>query len=98
MSQSYQLTAFVQFQGTVQVGTTVTLHCVGEVNDALTTTAVTDASGNAVFTLTAAGPGTDQCTASFTNPNAVIETSNVATIVWTGVAPAAIVVAPKFTG
>jgi hypothetical protein len=100
ISQTYQLTAFVQFQGTVQVGTTVTLACTGGPNDGLSTTATTDADGYAVFTLSAKTTGTDSCTASFVNPNAVTENSNVATIDWTGSAPVPppVVIQPRFTG
>ncbi len=96
VGSSYALTAFVQFQGTPQVGATVTLTCTGGPNDGLSTTAVTDDTGNATFTLTAAGPGTDTCVASFVNPNAVTETSPAATIEWTG-API-VIIQPRFTG
>jgi hypothetical protein len=90
----YTLSAFVQFQGTIQVGATVTLTCTGGPNDGLSTTAVTDGTGTAVFSLTATAPGTDTCTASFVNPTGIPETSNAATVVWTGT----IVLAPMFTG
>jgi hypothetical protein len=55
---------------------------------------VTDSNGNATFTLTAATLGTDTCSASFVNPTGIPETSNDATVVWTG----AIEIAPRFTG
>jgi hypothetical protein len=94
----YTLTAFVQFQGTVQVGTTVTLTCTAGPDAGLTTTAVTDSSGNATFTVTASAPGVDVCHASFVNPNSVTENSNDATINWTGTVPEPIVIQPTFTG
>jgi hypothetical protein len=97
VSQAYQMTAFVQFQGTVQVGTTVTLTCTGGPNNGLSTTAVTDANGNATFTLTAAAAGTDTCVATFVNPNSVTENSNPATVEWTGAA-APLLIQPRFTG
>jgi hypothetical protein len=94
----YTLTAFVQFQGTVQVGTTVTLTCTAGPDAGLTATAITDATGNATFTVTAPGPGVDTCHASFVNPSSVTENSNDVTINWTGTVPAPVVIAPKFTG
>ena len=98
VNSAYELTAFVQWQGTVQVGTTVALTCEGGPNAGLSTSAVTNDVGNAVFTLTAATNGTDTCHASFVNPNSVTESSNPATVEWTGAVVQPLVIQPRFTG
>jgi hypothetical protein len=98
VNSAYEMTAFVQWQGTVQVGTTVTLTCEGGPNAGLSTSAVTNDVGNAVFTLTAATNGTDTCHASFVNPNSASESSNAATVEWTGAVLQPLVIQPRFTG
>jgi hypothetical protein len=84
INSSHTLTAHVEENGTVVVGTTVTFTVIsGPHTGMLPGTAVTDASGNAQFTYTGTIVGTDTIEASYVDSAGMTRKSNQVTKVWT---------------
>jgi hypothetical protein len=79
-----KMTATTTYGGSVVAGTTVTFTVVAGPDNGQTGTGVTNASGQAVFTLknSPAATGTDFVKASFTDPGGIPEFSGNAQITW----------------
>jgi hypothetical protein len=79
-------------------GITVTFTATVGPNAGKTAQAQTDANGVAAISYVSTAAGTDTWEASFTDTLEVTEVSNWVIVDWTQLAPAAVVITPRFTG
>jgi Bacterial Ig-like domain (group 1) len=83
IGNNHTFTATVKsLTGNALPGVTVTFKIIAGPNVGITTTAVTDASGNATFTYASTKIGADSIEAQFVNADGGTETSNIAAKTW----------------